>query len=231
MVGGFTRYKLRDRAKKLGIAVRYGQFQKYIAKGLLPDPAKLTWIEEEIVPRFLRIHELDDTARSLDRRVVILFLERYAVSTAHVQRAMAGMVKTISSPERKMDRVEAAERWFADRHGGALDGKGFHLPKGWQPPKSSSWKSLLLRADPQVFEQRLGIAQYHAAQLAMVGKGKPYALTDLPAEEILVLLMVRFCASREWIRTYAQERRACDEQSSWLGSLATSADPKQEQSA
>jgi hypothetical protein len=231
MTTPFTQSKLRKYLENLDIFVRPGQLRAYIAKGLLPNPAAVEWTEEAIVQRYFRIRALEQSARSLDRRVLIMFLERHPVCAAQVQRAMASMVKTIASPERKMKRVDAAERWFAARHGDASSAKEPELPRSWGPPKAEHWKALLQRTDPQVFKQRLGIAQYHAAQLAMVGKGKPYALTDLPTEEILALLMVRFCASREWIRAYAQERRAHDEQSSWLGSLSTSVGPEQEQSA
>ena len=107
-MGEFTRYQLRKRAEALQIDVRYGQFAKYVNKGLLPDPELELWAEEEIVPRFLRIHELEARAWSLDRRVVILFLERYPVPPAKLRDAMVGMLPTITKPARKLARVAAA---------------------------------------------------------------------------------------------------------------------------
>ena len=203
---GFTRYQLRRRAEELGIAVRYGQFATYIEKGLLPNPEEEPWTEEAIVPRFLRIHELEQTVRSLDRRAVVLYLERYPVPPAKLRAAMAGMVPTIKRPARKMARVEAADRWFAERHGGLPLGKGEALPAGWRPPGPAEWASVLGEADLDVFAYRLGIEQYHAALLAALGKGTAHALADLPAEETLVLMMVRHLAGWRWFQRRARER-------------------------
>lgn len=209
MTAGFTRYQLRARAKDLGIAVRYGQFATYIAKGLLPDPEAEAWVEEEIVPRFLRIHALEATVRSLDRRVVVLALERYPVPAAKLRDAMVGMLPTIKAPARKMARIEAASQWFSGRFRdtSALGARAV-LPAAWRPPPPAAWGTVLREADPDVFAHRLGLEQYHAALLATFGKGTPHALTDLPPEEKLVLLMVRYLAEWCWFQDRARERMA-----------------------
>ncbi len=206
MASGFSRYQLRKRAAELGIEVRYGQFATYSTKGLLPDPKEEPWLEEEIVPRFLRIHELDATVRSLDRRVVVLYLERYSVPVTKLRDAMVGMLPTIKAPARKMARVEAASRWFANRHGGSSLGEGERLPDGWRQPHPSEWGSVLREADLDVFAHRLGIEQYYATLLATLGRGTPHALADLPPEEKLVLLMVRYLAERGWFQDRAREQ-------------------------
>lgn len=209
----FTRYQLRKRADALGIEVRYGQFETYIAKGLLPDPGTESWIEEEIVPRFLRIHELEERARSLDRRVVILYLERYPVSAEKLRDAMIGMLPSIDRPVRKMQQIMAAGRWFAAAPGqGASVGQGEPLPSDWKPAKRSEWVEILRDADLDVFAQRLGIAQYYASLLAYFGKGMPHALEDLDPEEKLVLLMIDYLAAwrrqRQQAMDHAREEQA-----------------------
>lgn len=205
MASGFTRYQLRMRAAELDIEVRYGQFETYIGKGLLPDPKVEPWTEEEIVPRFLLVHELDSRARSLDRRVVILYLERYPVPPVKLRNAMVGMLPTIRTPARKMARITAAGRWFGATHGdGSPLGKSEMLPADWQPPRPSEWPHILLVADPEVFAHRLGITQYYALLLATLGKGTPHALDDLDPEEKLVLLMIEYLAAWRWQRERAQ---------------------------
>lgn len=224
----FTRYQLRDRARTLGIEVRYGQFTTYIAKGLLPDPKDVPWIEEEIVPRFLHFHNLGSTARSLDRRVVILYLERYPVPPKKLQLAIAGMVKTIESPSRKMTRVDAADRWFNDHFSSIPSSKDVVLPTVWKTPRPSVWKTLLTEIDQRTFEHRLGIMRYHALQLATLGRGTPHALADIAEEERLVLLLVRHFAAQEWIRSQAKEREAATPASTWLSIVSGSIDPQHE---
>ncbi|MDP9357433.1 MAG: hypothetical protein M3R02_19520 [Chloroflexota bacterium] len=207
MASGFTRYQLRRRAAELDIAVRYGQFAAYIEKGLLPDPDEEPWTEEDIVPRLLRIHELEATVRSLDRRAVVLHLGGYPVPPAKLRLAMVGMLPTIKGPARKMARVEATDRWLAARtkDGSPLD-RGEAPPAGWRPPRPAEWAGVLREADLDVFARRLGIERYHAALLAALGKGTPHALADLPAEEALVLLMVRYLAVWGWHQRRARER-------------------------
>ncbi len=201
MAREFTRYQLRERTKALGIEVRYGQFATYIAKGLLPDPGEAVWTEEEIVPRFLRIHELEERARSLDRRVVILHLERYPVPPAKLRNAMAGMLPTITKPTRKMARIAAADRWFSATHGGSSSpGTTESLPADWRMPRVAEWRGILRSADVDVFAHRLGFTQYYADLLRTVGKGTPHALDNLDPEEKLVLLTLRFFAARQWWR-------------------------------
>lgn len=203
----FTRYQLRTRAEKLGIEVRYGQFATYIEKGLLPDPQADPWTEEAIVPRFLRIHELDERVRSLDRRVVILYLERYPVPSAKLRVAMVGMLPTIKRPTRKMARVTAAGKWFGARPGeGPAFSKGELLPVGWRAPALSAWSRVLEEADPNVFTNRLGIAQYYGSLLTTLGKGTPYALEEIDPEEKLVLFMVECLAGWLWFQEQARNR-------------------------
>lgn len=206
-MAGFTRYRLRERAKDLGIEVRYGQFKTYISKGLLPDPEVDPWTEEEIVPRLLRIHGLESSARSLDRRVVDLYLERYPVPPEKLRDAMIGMLPTIHQPVRKMARVAAAGRWFNAAYGsGSSLGKDNPLPTEWKPPKPSEWAAVLRFADLEVFANRLGITQYFMSLLATVGKGTPHALHDLESEEKLVLMLVEYLAVWRWHQEQAQAR-------------------------
>jgi len=170
-------------------------------------PDEEPWTEEAIVPRFLRIHELAATVRSLDRRAVVLHLEHHPVPPAKLREAMAEMLPTIQRPARKMARIEAAGRWFAARsRDGSPVGKEEALPAGWRPPRPAEWAGVLREADIEVFAPRVGIEQYHAALLATLGKGTPHALADLPAEETLVLLLVSYLAGWRWFRNRARER-------------------------
>lgn len=206
-MAAFTRYQLRKRAEALGIEVRYGQFKTYISKGLLPDPEVEPWTEEEIVPRFLGIHKLESRVRSLDRRVVILYLERYPVPPEKFRDAMIGMLPTIHQPARKMARVAAAGRWFNAAHGsGSSLGKDNTLPPDWAPPKPSEWAAVLRFADLDVFAHRLGITQYFMSLLATLGKGTSHALDDLESEETLVLILVEYLATWRWHQEQAQAR-------------------------
>lgn len=203
----FTRYQLRKQAEDLKIKVSYPQFAKYIRKGLLPDPNEVPWIKEEIVPRFLRIHELDATVRSLDRRVVVLYLERYPVPVPKLRNAMVGMLPTIKTPARKMARVTAAGNWFGKTHGEASAlGKGERLPIDWTLPAPSKWGNVLTEADLDVFTNRLGIAQYYGSLLTTLGKGTPYALGEIVPEEKLVLFMVEYLAGWLWFQEQARNR-------------------------
>jgi hypothetical protein len=206
-VEGFTRYELRKRAEALNIEVRYGQFKTYIEKGLLPDPEVDPWTEEEIVPRFLRIHELEPRARSLDQRVVILYLERYPVPSDKLRDGMIGMLPTIGKPVRTMARVATAGRWFnATYSRGSLLGTGEALPPDWMPPKPLEWAAVLRFADLDVFAHRLDFARYYASLLANLGKGTPHALEDLEPEKKLVLLMIEYFAAWRWYQEQGQAR-------------------------
>lgn len=214
----FTRYQLRKRVRDLGIEVRYGQFEIYITKGLLPDPELEPWAEQAIVTRFLRIHELEPRARSLDRRVVILYLERYPIPPEKLREAMIGMLPTISPPTRKMSRVAAAGQWFAAAQGeGSSLGKGDALPPSSKPPKRSEWVEILRNANIDVFTHRLGITQYYASLLATFGKGTPHALDDLDPEEKLVLLMIEYLAAWQWFQAQgrARQEQASEEGNAW----------------
>lgn len=203
----FNRHQLRKLAESLGIEVRYGQFAKYMDKGLLPDPEEEPWTEEEIVPRFLRFHGLEETARSLDRRVVILYLERYPVPIPKLRDAMIGMLPTIRTPARKMERVSAAGKWFGKTHGGrSAPGKGEQLPIGWKPPTPTQWGNVLREADLDVFANRIGVAQYYGSLLTTLRKGTPYALEKIDPEEKLVLFMVEYLAGWLWFQEQAWNR-------------------------
>lgn len=192
MSGEFTRYQLRQRLNALGIAVRYGQFATYIEKGLLPDPQTEPWVEAEIMPRMLRIHELDDSDWSLDRRVVVLYTERYPVPVAKLREAMAEMLPSIhEQPVRKLNRIVAAGSWLSSRSPGESPyGSAPTLSASWKLPARGDWAEVLRSADLQVFAHRLTLVPYATSLLATLGRGTPHDLSDMNPVDRLTLTMV-----------------------------------------
>ena len=137
------------------------------------------------LPLILEAGDVD--ARSMPRRVLRLRANHdlFPVPAEPLRRAMVELAPTISRPIRKLARVLAAERAFAERIGQ----RG--TPRKGRLPDAATWPALLQSVPLGVVDSRV-MAWYQlvAAVLPTYLKDSGIDLSDIPIEEQVVLVAV-----------------------------------------
>jgi hypothetical protein len=179
-------WALRKWADRVGLGqMSDGQLKAFAEWGLLDRDAR--GYAADSLDRLPSILEAGSDARSMPRRVVRLRgnHDLFPVPPEPLRRAMVELAPTISRPIRKLARVLAAQRAFAERIGQ----RG--TPRKGRLPAAASWPALLRSVPLAVLDSRV-MAWYQlvAAVLPTYLKDSGHDLSDIPIEEQVVLLAV-----------------------------------------
>jgi hypothetical protein len=205
---------------RLGRTVTHAQLCQFHRKGFLAEPnPDGTW-PADTVGRLTKALELEREARSLDRRLLI-FRRTFYVHSAklrHAMLAMAGSATGIKRRSQKMQRVDAAFRWWIGVAGGIqypnaesyCPNCGYPLgavvfpqshSRGRQSqslarlPPARAWEPIL-QSDtitPETF-QDVNNELYCVLDVLLANDRNPYKLDTIPVEELITLLTIRHLA-------------------------------------
>ena len=191
--------KLRMIAESRGYPVNHKQFVAYREAGLIPvaDPMSKRW-PPETVDQLVRIRELGRSVRSLARRVLLLKPEFafHGLESGTVLRAMEAVIPTIERPMHKLQRVADASRLIegGDVAQAVVNGDRTRLI---DLPPFESWMGLLERSDRDVFTTWLSSVYLVVGIVLDLSQRWGWDLSDIPREELVVLLMIQKLAWRE----------------------------------
>lgn len=190
---------LREQAELAGYPVTHEQFASYRQWGLIPepDPASGRW-PHEVVARLIRVREFGQTVRALPRRVILLQREELfrPLPLSVLVKAMVVVGETMRQPARKLKRVDRASRAFARSQ--LAGSPGGRLPHGPRLPSTKEWPGLLQSTPSDILESRLPAHCHFAAMLSEFPQLHGVDLSNIPHEELIVLLAVRdFAAIRD----------------------------------
>src|SRR5438552_7917777 len=142
-------WKLRAMAGEHGLPVSHKQFEGYLKSGLIPGSEDGGWLIET-VDRLVQIRKLEDQARPLWRRAILLHARNYPMKPSALRDALLRTLPTIKAPKRKMRHVDALVRWEANR----LEDPTY-AGVSWSKPaipaddfiEPANWKDILNRRD------------------------------------------------------------------------------------
>ncbi len=190
-----TEWKLRAGAEKSAYPVSYKQFQGYRKWLLIPDPEDGGW-PPKMVDRLIKIRELEEHARPLWRRAILLQAKGYPMDPSALRRAMLRTLPTIKAPKRKMRRVDAVIRWEARKledptYAGSIRPKRMRLTHDFMEP--SKWKGILDRTDvdDKLFSAHASTMCFFAFGLKHGTKGTRLDISSVSDEEVIILLTIR----------------------------------------
>lgn len=191
----FSGWKLRAEAEAREVPVSYKQFRGYRKWLLIPDPEDGGW-PPEMVDRLIQIRKLEEQARPLWRRAILLHARGYRMDPAALREAMLRTLPTIKAPKRKMRRIDAVIRLEAKKlEDPAYAGMVQLEPKGFtdDPTEPGKWKGILRRrdVDDELFGAHTSTMCYFALGLKQGAKITHLDISSIPDEEVIMLLTVR----------------------------------------
>lgn len=191
----FSEWKLRAEAEKRDVTVSYKQFRGYRKWLLIPDPENGGW-PPETVDRLIQIRKLEDQARPLWRRAILLHARYYPVTPSALREAMLRTLPTIKAPKRKMRRIDAVVRWEARKledpaYGGMVRLNPMRPTDDFMEP--GKWKGILSRGDIDdvLFGAHASTMGYFALGLKHGAKGTRLDISWISDEEVITLLTIR----------------------------------------
>jgi hypothetical protein len=196
----------------LGATTSSAQFDELVERGVLRKEENGKY-PADTLDKLLRFHDLGKTPGyfSLARRIVLLRSEPlfWYIPAETMRASMTEVAKTMSSPARKMKRVEKALAvWASYPAQSALFSLGPGVPIGWRPPDRAEWPTVL-NEEPELFENRYGMSYGTAMNvLPAFVRGTQFDLASIPVEEQVVLLTVRDLAAIREMRRLARQAEA-----------------------
>lgn len=188
-------WKLRAEAEARDVPVSHKQFQGYRKWLLIPDPEDGGW-PPETVDRLIQIRKLEQQARPLWRRAILLHAKGYPMDPRMLRRAMLRTLPTIKAPKRKMRRIDAAVQWEAKK----LEDPAYAGFARAEPMTSTDdsmdpakWKAILGRkdVDDELFGAHSSTMSYFALALRHAADRPQLDISSIPDEEVIILLTVR----------------------------------------
>lgn len=188
-------WKLRTEAEVRHAPVSHKQFEGYRRWRLIPDPEDGGW-PPETVDRLVQIRKLEDKARPLWRRAILLHARSYPVAPNALREAMLRTLPTIKAPKRKMWRIDALIQWEARKledptYPGMFSSKPARRTDDFMEP--GKWNGILGRRDidDELFAEHTSTMCYFALGLKQSAKSTPLDISSIPDEEVIILLTVR----------------------------------------
>ncbi len=190
-------WKLRAMAEERGLPVSHKQLEGYLESGLIPDSKDGGW-PIETVDRLVQIRKLEDQARPLWRRAILLHARNYPIEPSVLRDAVLRTLPTIKAPKRKMQRVDALVRWEANRledptYAGVKWSKHAMPADDFMEP--ANWRGILSRRDidNKLFAEHFSAMCYFAFMLKRSPIVTPVEgdISSIHEEEVIILLMVR----------------------------------------
>jgi hypothetical protein len=161
------------------IKTNYAQLASYQECGLLPESPGGRWPDK--TPEYLaKAHQLGATTRSLDRRVILRYLQDddAVVPAAKLQNALVSLAPRIGSPVKKMGIVEQALTFFY-RKGLDPNSSGTKRSLKWTRPKVEEWPHLLGQIDLDLFSSFA--AQVASLETVVLGITNPQSPPEYTA--------------------------------------------------
>jgi hypothetical protein len=184
-------WELRLRAEEeTGRSVSGEQLADFVAWGLLPESPAGGWVPTD-VERLVQIWELGKCVRPLHRRVVLLRDVHWPTPPGKLREAMVATIPSITAPARKMRNLYRALHIVSGEMTPSRAGE-LRVPPEWRLPPLREWQALFDWPNDHELELLAGPV-YSQAKAAELHPGVQASglLTEVPFEELVILLMTR----------------------------------------
>lgn len=187
--GNQVRVRLAQRDEP--VKVSNAQLKAWRDWELLAQDAGGLW-EADSVDKIVRIYELGKTLDAIPRRVIVLNAEPlFQVPSETLRQAMLAVAPKIRPHLQKMKRIAEAVDAIPSETGGAPRGTRRKPSPANSLPRKEEWEAVLAEATPEEFAARSGLQYYVANLLRELGRGSGTDVSDIPFDELIVLLTVR----------------------------------------
>lgn len=204
-----TKAQVRHRLERESVYLNARQLEELIRVGLIPElDQDGTW-PSDVMRHARRAHSLSESARALDRRVILRATEPdHAIQPEKLKSSLAAVLARLERPASKLRRVYAASEAYGH----------WAIPPSDEPPVRPEdvhprlpvhkWQTLILNTDAGLMPPALEIAALHDNLVTAQERAMPASarlnLDKIPVEErlaLLVLIRIRAAKDRQRPRT------------------------------